>query len=197
MTDRTNEYLSRWSEGDEVALRELVERDVQWVHRHVRRRIGPELRKKIESVDVVQEAMVEVLRYAPRFVAPDQQRFRGLMVRIVENVLRDHHQFFHARRRAMSQEASGADVLDLSGDSAERPDRAVESDDERRWLRLGLELLSPEDRRVVILRQWDELSFEDIGRELDVPANTARMRFSRAIGRLARKVAALRDGEFT
>lgn len=193
--DRTTICLERWHQGDENAVRELVERDAPWVLDHVRRRLGAGLRKRVDSVDVVQEAMLEVLRYAPRFVAPDQARFRGLMVRIVENVLREQHRFFHARRRAMSREADGATAAALQlSDSGASPSGAAVAREDQRWLRLGLELLGPEDRKIIVLRQWDEMPFDEVGRSLGVTEDAARMRFRRALARLARKVKSLRDG---
>ena len=87
--DQTSELLQSWHGGERGALNALLERDLPWIHNRVQQRLGPALRGKADSVDIVQDAMVEVLRYAPRFVVDSQARFRGLMAKIVENVLRD------------------------------------------------------------------------------------------------------------
>jgi DNA-directed RNA polymerase specialized sigma24 family protein len=46
-----------------------------------------------------------------------------------------------------------------------------------------------------MLRQWDGLSFGDVGERLGIAEDAARMRFQRALGRLARLVQRLRAGE--
>jgi RNA polymerase sigma factor (sigma-70 family) len=61
-------------------------------------------------------------------------------------------------------------------------------------VRLALELLDPRDRDVVLLRQWKELSFAEIAEELGISESGARMRFQRALPKIAKQVAALREG---
>ena len=48
----------------------------------------------------------------------------------------------------------------------------------------GLDRLSAESRRIVLLKHVEERSFEQIGRELDLPTNTAKTKYYRALGRL-------------
>ena len=70
MQDRPSEtrlLLGRWHGGDRSALDALLERDLPWIRQHVRRRLGANLRARMDSADVVQEAMVEFLRHAPPF----------------------------------------------------------------------------------------------------------------------------------
>ena len=47
---------------------------------------------------------------------------------------------------------------------------------------------------VIRLRQWDELSFAEIGARVGQSEDGTRMRYHRALPRLAEKVADLRDG---
>jgi hypothetical protein len=58
----------------------------------------------LESGDVVQEAAVQFLNYGLRFIISDDKRFRGLLARIVENVLRDKHDWFTAQRREIARQ---------------------------------------------------------------------------------------------
>ena len=51
-----------------------------------------------------------------------------------------------------------------------------------------------DDRDLIVLREWSGESFAAIGARFGVPENTARMRFSRAVGRLATQVDLLRRG---
>ncbi len=193
---QTLTLLRRWHEGDREALGELIARDLPWIREHVHRRLGPGLRAHADTNDFVQDAFVEVLRTGPRFLVSDQEHFRALLARIVENVLRMRHRHLHRQRRDVAKEqriGSGA-VLDLDG-SQTRPSQAAMRSESESWLQLGLELLDAEDREVVLLRQWDGLSFNEVGQRLNIAEDAARMRFSRALARLARLVKRVRGGE--
>ncbi|HKE01298.1 MAG TPA: sigma-70 family RNA polymerase sigma factor [Planctomycetota bacterium] len=193
---RTRELLVRFHEGDPKALGELLERHLGWIRSRVVERLGAKLRGKADTQDFVQEAVLEVLRHGPRFTVSSDEHFRALLARIVENVLCDQHQRFEAaRRRASIEKPLPTDsVLDLDPRRGATPTPSAIADRREReaWLRLGLELVSPEDREVILLRQQDRLAYDAIGERLGVPANTARMRFERAVARLGDVVARIR-----
>jgi DNA-directed RNA polymerase specialized sigma24 family protein len=60
------------------------------------------------------------------------------------------------------------------------------------WVRLALELLDPDDRAVIVLREYRDLSFGEIAQFLGTTEDVARMRFARALPRLARCMEKLR-----
>ncbi len=195
----TLELLERWHRGDRQALDRLLERDLPWIRDFVHRRMGPLLRAKEETDDVIQETALELLRYGPRFALSSREHFRALLARMVENVLRGQHDRFTAYKRAASREQplTAGQVLHLGrfADSAERPSRLAEAAEWQSLVRLGLELLAPEDREVILLREWDGLSFAEVGSRAGVTEEAARKRFTRALVRLTRSVTRLRRGE--
>lgn len=188
--------LQRWHAGDRAALDTLLARDMPWIREHVERRLGQLLRAKGEADDYVQDAVIEVLRYGPRFLIADRERFRGLLARIVENTLRDQHDWYTAKRREIGRERPLPDgsvlALDGAARSVTRPSEHAVRNERESWVRLALELLAPEDRKVILLRQWDKRTFEEIAVEFGCTPDAARMRFNRALPRLAEKVAELR-----
>ena len=194
----TADLLRRWHGGDRGALEQLVAQHLPWIQDYVHRRLGPLLRRRGQTQDFVQEAMVDVLQYGPRFVLSDQAQFRALLGRIVENTLRDQFEWHTAKKRAVGREhalPSGSVVdLDSRARSATQPMEAAARSESQEWIRLALELLDPEDRKVLLLREWHGLSFAEVGQELGMQENTARMRFQRALPKLAAKVRELRDG---
>lgn len=193
----TAQLLERWHAGDRAALDELLQRNVGWIEAFVRRRLGPEIRAKEETFDAVQDAVVDILTYGPRFVVSDGDRFRALLGRMVENNLRDKHAFYKAHRRNQDREVPfvSESVLHLDGASRDTPSQAAVQDERAEFVRLALELLAPEDREVIVLREYDGLSFPEIAERLELTDNAARMRYQRALPRLARRVTALRRGE--
>jgi len=194
----TSRCLERWNQGKSSGLTDLLERHLPWIRSRVRKRIGPRLRRMVESSDIVQDAAMQFFQYAPRFSMSDEEHFRALLARIVENVLRDKHDWFTARRRRVSLERPlpTDTVLDLDSPLAARrtPSQACEQHEKEAWVRLGIELLDPNDREVIVLRQWENLPFDEIGERLDISANAARMRNERAVGRLGKVIGSLRRG---
>jgi RNA polymerase sigma-70 factor (ECF subfamily) len=192
--------LRRWHAGDEAALQELLEHHMPWIRSHVSQRLGEALRAKEETSDVVQDALVEFLRYGPRFELSNEAHLRFLLARIAENVLRDHSDFYARRRRQAAREAPLPEhdrlVLDPSVREVTEPSAALERKQWRSWVRLALELLEPADREVIVLRQWDSLDFAAIAARMGLSLETARMRFHRALPKLAAKIQQLQRGDF-
>lgn len=196
--NETRILLERWHAGDRAAIDVLIARDLGWIRDFVRGRLGPLLRSRGETMDYVQDAIVDVLRYVPPFVTSDRGRFRALLARILENHLRDAHDHHKAARRAPERERPlpSESVLDLDGGPrpATAPGSAAARNEDRAWVRLALELLEPEDREVILLRQWHELEFAAIAQRLSMSEDGARMRFHRALPKLAQRLERLRRG---
>lgn len=192
----TAQLLTGWHEGDPSCLERLVERNLSWLRAHVGRRLGPELRGQAETVDYVQDAMVEFLRYGPRFVVESDGQFRGLLLKIVENSLRKKHRWYRAARREVARERPlpPTTVLRMhQGAVSDRtPSEVADRHEREAWVRLAMEFLSDEDQEILVLRLWKELSFPEIADRLGTSANTVRMRHHRALRRLADQTWALR-----
>ncbi len=199
MEDRTLELLQRWNEGDREALDLLVEKNLPFLAARVRKRLGPFLRKKEETMDIVQDAMVEFLKYGPRFLLAKEGQFRALLAKVVENVLRDKYDWYTAKRRDLHKERPLPGDTLLSLDPGVRPpttpSQAAQRNEEEARIRLAMEFLPPPDRKVLVLRIFEEKGFKEIGRSLGIGESGARMRFRRALPKLSRKVDALRKGD--
>ena len=159
------------------------------------------MRAKEETQDVVQEALVEFLRYGPKFKVSNEAHLRFLLARIAENVLRDRHDFYTRRRRQVAREQPIPEdtVLELDGGTRDslQPDVAMDKRQWQAWVRLALELLDPEEREVIVLRQWDDLEFAAIAERIGTTPDAARMRFQRALPNLARRIQELQRGDFS
>jgi len=145
--------------------------------------------------------MVQVLRYGPRFVIANDAQFRALLLRIVENTLRKQHRRFTARRRDVGRErplpSESVLHLDAPDATAQTPSQVVDRNERDALIRLAMELLNPEDREVIELRQWEEMPFAEIAKRLGISEAAAQMRHTRAIRRLVKTVRALRRRNVT
>lgn len=195
----TLQLLKRWHDGDRVGLERLLERDRAFVFDYVKKRAGDLLMQKADPEDYVQEAMMQALQYTPRFLVSDRDQFRGLIARITENVLRDHAVAHKRQKRDVERDRSlpgDSDMLNLDPPRQQvtRPSTAAQRDEDKAWIRLGLELLPRDERVLVKLREWEGQSFATIGKHLGISESAAQMRFQRVLPKLAQQVMRLRAG---
>lgn len=194
----TSQFLSEWHRGDGQALNNLLVKHLPWIEKQVRKRIGRVLRSKGDTSDYVQDSMLQFLKYGPRFIISDENHFRALLLRIVENAVRDKYDWFKARRRDISREAPLPSetvlVLDANEKKNNTPSQYADANEQEALVRLGMEFLDPDDQKILILHQWDDLSFVEIGKQLSITSNAARKRHNRAVKRLSHVVWALHTG---
>lgn len=190
-------YLKQWHDGDRGGLEALLERHLPWIRDHVHRQMGPLLRAKGETGDYVQEAVVQVLQYGPRFVVSDEGHFRALLLRITENTLKkQHHRYKALRRDAARERPLPSDTvlhLDEARAKVKTPSQVADHHEREAWIRLSMELMEPDDREIIELRQWESLSFADIGNHLGISEGAAQMKHTRSFKRLVKTVRALRS----
>lgn len=178
----------------------LVQQEKDFVAEQVRRRLGPLLRRQHDTQDIVQETMLSALRSAPRFLVSDRSHLRGLLVRMVENTLRVAANHQQRQKRDVRRERPPAvsptgTVLDLdAAANVTDPGAAAAREDLRAWVRLALELLDVDDREVIERRDYDEQPFATIAEELGEAEDTVRMRYRRALPKLAAAMTKLRAG---
>lgn len=186
--------------GDEQALHALVAAHLPWIEAHVRRRLSPVARRDGDTQDFVQQALLDVLRDGPRFAVEDVGAFRALLARIVENTLVDRVRWLHRERRDVRRErvlpTDSVLLLDAPRRAVTEPPVHAAAGEQREWLRLALELLEPDDRQAIRGRDWDGLSFAELGERLGLGEEAARKRYQRALPKLAKKLDQLRTGRW-
>jgi len=187
--------LGLWHEGDKYAEEHLLQRHMGWIRAKVSARLGDKLRCRVQSDDIFQDALLRFLKDGPRVWVSSEVKFRALMALIVERVIGDQYDWFTAKRRDMNREYSGEEALNLDAQptSEKTPTSAVTQREQRALARLGLELLTAEDKEVYVLRAWDRLPFKDIANRMGITVDATVKRFERAAQRLSRNVQLLRD----
>ena len=194
----TSVLLERMHNGDRQALDDILARNLDAVRRYVHGKLKSDLRPRVETGDVVNQAVAEFLEYTPAFTLTNESQLRALLCKIALNAMHDLHDYHRARRRDLAREQPlpPGTVLDLdAGDGS--VSRVMHEKERRGWFRLALELLDPVDRALITLREYEGLAFAEVGERLGLSAEAARKRFERALPRLARAVRTLRDGRLT
>jgi len=182
------ELLERARRGDAGALGRLAERYREALLERVRLMLGQEARGCAESLDFVQGAILEALRRQPEGGFASERDLLRWMTAAARNDIRNA-----VRRRRERALASLSASLSADALVGETPSPASEAchNEELLCLLEALEGLSSEHRRVIELRDLEELSFVDVGRRLGRSEAAAQMLHTRALVRLGK---AMRDG---
>ena len=131
-----------------------------------------------DAEDVVQEAFI-------RFWRNQRQLPGSPMALLVTSVRRAALDL--ARRE--SRRAAREDRADGGLDARESLFvRLAEGDDRREMVEAGLNRLPDEQRDVLVLKIWGELTFDEIAAQLEIPANTASSRYRYALVALRREL---------
>jgi len=195
---RTRTLIERSGLGDHAARDELLAEHMDWIRNRVRQELGPALRKRVDSVDMMQEAAIRALEYGPRFVTSDPGAFRAILCRIIVNTIRDENDKQRAQKRDIARERplqNSAICIDLPEPGGETPSQVVMKLEQGERLALALAMLEPEDREVLHLREIEGLSLREIGERLGLTEDAARMRHKRALPKLRHTLERLSRGE--
>jgi RNA polymerase sigma-70 factor (ECF subfamily) len=200
----TFELVRRAQEGDQAALEALFARYYERIRRVVRARIGPGLRRRLETGDILQRTFVKAVDVFDRFEMRDEGSLIHWLARIAEHQIRDAKDYLEADRRDARREV-GLEVRSPDGDTTPlgrslpagvtAPLDRVARDEEHERLDAALDSLPANYREVIVLRDYEGLSWECVARESGRPSpDAARMLHKQALKELAR---ALTRGDWT
>jgi RNA polymerase sigma factor (sigma-70 family) len=182
--------------GDRAALETLVTRFYPRVLGIVRARLGPGLRHELESSDVVQEAMGEIVRGLPELEPRGEAALVAWLAAVVENRLRDLAKYHGAQMRDRGREV---ELASGSGSSSGLEDlvRAASADGPLERLaradlaqRVAEALGALEPRHAAALRaRSGGASWAEVAAELALPSDgAARMLHARALVALVERL---------
>jgi len=152
-----------FSLGSSEAFNELFRRYQQPIYGFFRRRVTD----PAHAEELSQETWVALLRAASRY--QPRALFRTYLYAVAFKILRSH------RRKANFR------ALFLGRSSAPIPDPAKPDPTESGlWVRRAVAKLAPLDREILLLREFEQLSYAEIADLLRLPLNTVRSRLFRA-----------------
>lgn len=168
--------MARAGEGDAPAFGELVAR-----HSTSALRVATVVLGSTEGApDAVQTATLRAWRARHR-LDPDRG-FRAWYLRIVANTARNERRS-RSRRAALAVKAAAVPTTDHTIDTV-TPEAAAVTSAERQIVLAGLNRLSADDRLILALRYFEDMTQSDIAQVLGCPVGTVKSRLSRAMSRL-------------
>jgi len=191
---KTQHLVALAKEGNESALNQLCSVYGERVRRIIRLRLNQQLRPKLDSVDVVQDALIRALEGLQGFTYTNEGDFLRWLCKIAENRLRDIFDKFHADKRNVHREIplKGEDRRMDNGSvggagplHTTTPSVILCKKEALDKLEQALDELKPEYRQVVVLKRIEGLSHAEIAEILGKNPGAVRTLLVRAMAALA------------
>jgi RNA polymerase sigma-70 factor, ECF subfamily len=182
----TEDLLRRAREGSREALGLLLGGCGERLLALIRLRLGPSLRERIESRDVLQATLLKALLHIDGFRGARRESLMAWLARIAQNEIRDMATF-HGRQRRQADKTvalDGTQELDRLAADVRSETSRIAQDERSAQLLAALEALSPEHREVILLRQLEELPFAEIAGRMGRSPDACRMLLARAMAAL-------------
>jgi RNA polymerase sigma-70 factor (ECF subfamily) len=187
---QTEALLQQARQGDRRALDELLGRYRAYLHQFVELRLDPRLRSRVDPSDVVQEAQLEAVRRLHDYLEQPAMPFRLFLRQLAhDRILKMHRHHAATARRAIGREQAlpeESSVL-LAQQLLARGSTPSHQADRRELaerLREAMNLLSESDREILLLRNFEGLSNQEVGHLLGIEPTAASQRHGRAMLRL-------------
>ena len=185
-----DQLVQLYATGCNEAFNELLHRYDSYGHTYIRYSVQDE----DLAEDIFQDTFIKVMTTIRQGRYSAEGKFKSWISRIAHNLIIDHYRRLKTRgQEQMIEDTQSADealfTLQLSSDELSAEEQLIRHEHISELSR-GLAKLSPEQREVIRLRYWEELSFKEIAEKTNVSINTALGRMRYALAHLRRHIQA-------
>lgn len=169
-----NELISQYASGDELALKSLITRHEKKVFSYIM--LSVKSRELAE--DIFQDTFIKVINTIRSGNYKEEGKFIQWVMRIASNLKID---YFRKVQRMPAFETNGEfDIFDVIYGTEPSAEQKIITEQIYTELRSLIQLLPDEQREVLEMRIYQDISFKDIAEITDVSINTAvgRMRYA-------------------
>jgi RNA polymerase sigma-70 factor (ECF subfamily) len=190
------ELVERARRGDDECFRVLFER----YHRRAYSLAFGMVHNQDDALDIVQEAFIKAHRYLDKFEGTSS--FYTWFYRIVMNLAIDH-----IRRKKRTRHVDFNDALDHDGGDGsvdesllphilgQNPGKSLARKQIREQVQTALEELSENHRAVLVMREFEGLSYQEMAEVMDCSKGTIMSRLFHARKNMQRRLVELMGGE--
>ena len=139
-----------------------------------------------DAEDLTQEVFIKVFQTLRSYDSA-QGTFSTWLNRVARNHLVDHYRRTRKDRVTSSLDDDSTPLPELPSTRA-APTASVESRERRELLQAALDQMSPDLREAVVLRDLQDLDYQEIAQVLGVPQGTVKSRINRGRLELARVI---------
>jgi RNA polymerase sigma-70 factor (ECF subfamily) len=168
-----SELLDRAQSGDAAAYGELIRRNQDYIYNAVVHMVG----SGPDAEDLAQDVFVKAFKAIERFRR--QSKFSTWLYGIMLNTVRN---YWRRRRTIYSLDAGGDEDHSAPDPEAEAdgPARLAQRRERVRAVRQAIGRMSEDMREILVLRDIQGLTYEELQETLDLPAGTVKSRLYRA-----------------
>ena len=174
-----NELVKLYMNGNEESLAVLVKRHKRRIFSYVYLIV----RNKALSEDIFQETFFKVIQTLKREQYNEEGKFLPWVLRIAKNLIIDH---FRKTKKmpgissVINDEGEETNIFDIIPENDENSKAPEETKQFKLMIRNVINELPPDQREVVIMRTYYDMSFKEIAELTNVSINTSlgRMRYA-------------------
>lgn len=174
---KDSELVRRYIDGDELALACLIERHKQRIYSFIFSKVYD----RDLSEDIFQDTFIKVITTLKEGKYNEEGKFLPWVMRIAYNLTID---YFRAKKkmRTISENCGGDEysLFDFINFTEENIESELISEQVKSELKTLIQYLPKDQKEVLELRIYNELSFKEIAEDTNVSINTAlgRMRYA-------------------
>ncbi len=166
--------VKNYINGDEGALSILINRHKQKIYSFIYSKVFD----RDITEDVFQDTFIKVIRTLKRGKYNEEGKFLPWVMRIAHNLVIDH---FRRNKRMPKFDNSGEfSIFSVLSDSSLNAEKTLIKDQVESDVRRIIEELPEDQKQVLVMRMYQDMSFKEISERTGVSINTAlgRMRYA-------------------
>ncbi|MEO9953884.1 sigma-70 family RNA polymerase sigma factor [Nonlabens sp.] len=166
--------VRQYMEGNEKGLETLIVRHKQRIYSF----IFSKVMDRDITEDIFQDTFIKVIRTLKKGKYNEEGKFLPWVMRIAHNLVIDH--FRRNKRMPKFQSRNDFDIFDVISDGEESMEFDMITSQVHEDVRRLVEELPEDQKEVLTMRIFKEMSFKEIAESTDVSINTAlgRMRYA-------------------
>jgi len=181
----TDQIIERCLNGDQAAWETIVRLYWRKVFNIAYKFVG----RHDQAEDLTQDVFLKLYKSLDTF--DRRANFQTWLISVSRNLCIDHYRSVRKERETINRDVDPADVTPIAAEPA--ADKKLEQRDRVALLRVALDKLAPTLRTAVMLRDIQELTYQEIADRLSLPEGTVKSRINRGRTELARQIQRLRD----
>jgi RNA polymerase sigma-70 factor, ECF subfamily len=181
----SDELIERCLQGDQLAWEAIVRLHWRKVFNVAYKFVG----KHDEAEDLTQDIFLKIFKSLHTF--DRRANFQTWLISVSRNLCIDHYRSVRKERETIDRDVDPGDLSPTSHETS--PYAALEQRDRVVLLREAMQHLPDTLRTAVLLRDIQELSYQEIATALALPEGTVKSRINRGRTELARQIRLLRE----
>jgi RNA polymerase sigma-70 factor, ECF subfamily len=183
--DSIDRVIQRCLAGDQDAWAQIVRQHWRKVFNIAYKFTG----KHDEAEDLTQDVFLKIFKSLDTF--DRRANFQTWLVSVSRNLCIDHYRSVRKERETIDRDVDAGELTPAA--QTVSPFAALEQRDRVELLKKAMDQLPPTLRSAVLLRDIQELSYQEIADRLHLPEGTVKSRINRGRTELARQIRRLRD----